>query len=374
MNTTLPPADYTALLQYINTIDPIHYGKTRNYGNGAVTRLSPYISRGVISTRTVYKAMLAKGYKLYQMEQFVKELCWRDYFQRVLQHKKEELINDSGRSQPRLQHQGIPKAVLQAETGITAIDHAIQELYNTGYLHNHLRMYLASIVTNVGQYHWQQPAAWMYYHLLDADFASNTCSWQWVCGVRSNKLYFANQENINKYFNTQQQGTFLDVAYEAFDTMPVHTVLQTAASFTPKTVLPDSQPPHINTALPTLVYNLYNLDPLWHADENANRVLLLEPSHFTRFPVSDHLLQWVLTLAQNIKGIQVFTGEFKQLQSMCGNGKLHYKEHPLFEHYKGIEEPRDWVAPEVAGYYPSFFAYWKQVEKALKKQQILTLF
>ncbi len=75
--------DYAFILKKLDEIDPLQYGKTRNYVNRAVTYLSPYISRGVISTHQVLKSVLKKGYTLSQIESFVKELCWWDYFQRV---------------------------------------------------------------------------------------------------------------------------------------------------------------------------------------------------------------------------------------------------------------------------------------------------
>ena len=63
-------SDYEDILQDIDAIDPMQYGRTRNYTNGAVTKLSPYISRGVISTKQVATAVLRKGYKPYQIEKF----------------------------------------------------------------------------------------------------------------------------------------------------------------------------------------------------------------------------------------------------------------------------------------------------------------
>ena len=79
--------DYKTILQKIDLVDPVQNGKNKNYINGAVSCLSPYISRGVISTRQVLNRMLEKGYKIQQIESFVKELCWHDYFQRVGQCK-----------------------------------------------------------------------------------------------------------------------------------------------------------------------------------------------------------------------------------------------------------------------------------------------
>jgi len=84
---TLFTTDYESILDKIERIDPLLYSKTRNYVNGEVTYLSPYVSRGVISTKQILEKLLAKGYKISQIESFVKELCWRDYFQRVGQVK-----------------------------------------------------------------------------------------------------------------------------------------------------------------------------------------------------------------------------------------------------------------------------------------------
>ena len=98
--------DYKTILEKLDEVDPLKYGKTRNFVNGAVTYLSPYISRGVISTKQVLLHILAKGYKIQQIESFVKELCWRDYFQRVGQHKN--LNQDIKQAQEPVLHYEIP--------------------------------------------------------------------------------------------------------------------------------------------------------------------------------------------------------------------------------------------------------------------------
>ena len=69
---------------------------------------------------------------------------------------------------------------------------------------------------------------------------------------------------------------------------------------------------------------------------------------------------------QNIPDIKLFTGSFQALQEQFSDATIYYKEHPLTQHYKGIQEPRKWMFPEVTGYYPSFFAYWKKCEKYLR--------
>lgn len=77
------PLDRASIEARIDSIDPIRYGKTRNHVDGAVTYLSPYISRGVVTIAQIRARVLARGYRPYQIESFLKELAWREYFLRV---------------------------------------------------------------------------------------------------------------------------------------------------------------------------------------------------------------------------------------------------------------------------------------------------
>jgi deoxyribodipyrimidine photo-lyase len=357
---------YSEILKKMDSINPIQYGKTRNYIDGAVTYLSPYISRGVISTKKVLEKTIERGYTLDAIQPFVKELCWRDYFQRVGQEKN--LHRDIKNPQEQVIHHQIPSAIVSASTGIEGIDQAIQTLYNNGYMHNHCRMYSASLVCNIAHSHWHHPATWMYYHLLDGDWASNFCSWQWVAGANSNKRYYANQENINKYTHTNQSNTFLDNSYENLEQMATPSYLLETTAFNPKTTLPQSDSIKINSNWPTFIYNYYNLDPEWHKDENRNSILLLEPTFFEEYPVSEKCIQFMLALSKNITDIQVYVGSFASFVERYQPSKIVYKEHPLNKGYIGVQESRDWVLEEVTGYHPSFFAYWKKMEKHLYKK------
>lgn len=357
------PTDLASIRERIDRIDPILYARTRNHLSGAVTYLSPYISRGVISTRQVLDAVLAKGYALSDIEPFVKELCWRDYFQRVGQVK--DLDQDIRQPQHPVAHRELPVAALNAETGIDAIDHGIHQLYKTGYMHNHVRMYTAMLLCNIGQAHWRQPAQWLYYHLLDGDWASNACSWQWVAGSNSSKKYIANQENINRFTGSTQSGSYLDTSYESLATLEVPSELRDTQPFTPETRLPSASSITVDASKPTFLYNYYNLDPDWHRDVDGNRILLLEPDVFSRYPVSDACVRFMLDLSTNITDMQVFVGSFQLLVESYGLDVVHYKEHPFNSGYDGIEEPREWISDAVEGDYPSFFAYWKQVSKRI---------
>lgn len=356
---------YEDVLQQIEAIDPVKYGKTRNFIDGDVTRLSPYISRGVISTRMVMEHVLKQGHPFHKIEKFIQELAWRDYWQQVWVANGDLINQDLKHQQENVENHKMPVSILDANTGIDAIDKAISEFYETGYLHNHVRMYIAAMACNIGKCHWKTPAQWMYYHLLDSDWASNALSWQWVAGSNANKKYFANQENINKYCHTKQSGTFLDVAYADFVHMEIPDALKETTIPDLITQLPEKQPIKIDPSKPMVVYNYYNLDPNWKKDQDVNRVLLLEPSVFKAYPISENAVRFMLGLAKNIDGIQVYVGEFDELQQETGIQEIIFKEHPLNNNYRGKEEPRYWMF-SVKGYYPSFFAFWKRCKKELR--------
>ncbi|WP_339832731.1 FAD-binding domain-containing protein [uncultured Altibacter sp.] len=327
-----------------------------------MTYLSPYLSRGVISPRFVLNRVLAKGYDPATIEKFIQELTWREYWQQVWIAKGSCIDHDLKHPQHGVQHHELPTAIFEARTGIQAVDEAIAGLYRTGYMHNHLRMYVASIACNIAGSHWRTPAKWLYYHLWDGDWASNALSWQWVAGTNSNKQYRANQENINKYCYTHQTGTFLDVSYERLPQLTCPEVLKEHTDPTLHTPLPEPKPLTLDPNLPTYIYNAYNLDPLWGTDAPANRVLLLEPEHFEAYPISERSVAFLLNLTHNIENLQVFVGSFDTLKTNHALTDIRYKEHPWSRHYTGTETPRAWLF-DVHGYYPSFFAYWKRCKK-----------
>lgn len=359
------PTALDEIYHRVKAIDPRTYAATRNYGDGCVTRLSPYISRGLISTKQLHEHVMTIPIKWEHKEKLVQELAWRDYWQLVWLSKKDDIFRDLKNAQADVEYHGIPTAVLSANTGIQAVDNAIEELYQTGYMHNHMRMYVASICCNIGRSHWLTPARWMYAHLLDGDIASNHLSWQWIVGTFSKKRYVANQENINRFFHSDQRGTFLDVTYEELPLLPIPSILKENSAFH----LTSSLPPPSNNAelknLPTLVYNYYNLDPNWHTGSKMQRVLLLEPKIFEQYPVHVRCINFIFNLATNIPNVKVFVGSFEQLNNIVSRENIRYKEHPLNCHYLGHEEPRDWIS-SIRDYYPSFFAFWKRCKKELQ--------
>ncbi len=367
------PTDYESILERIEAIDPIKYAQTRNYLNGRITYLSPYLSRGVISLPQILNSILKKGYPTKAAEKLIQELAWREYYQRVWQVKGNQIWEDLKQPQQEVAHHSMISAITNPNTGIQVIDREIKHLSESGYLHNHIRMYLSSIICNIGKAHWLNPSKWMYYHLLDGDIASNNCSWQWVAGAFSSKKYYCNQENINKYTFSNQTDTFLDTSYEALVDMPIPLTLRATEDIDLHAKLPETKFPLIDINLSTLIYNSYNLDPNWKKEENFNRILLLEPSHFKAYPVSEKVIEFVMNLAKHITGIQIYVGEVQEIVNVYKasniepSAKIISKEHPAFDYYPGVKEEREWMFPSVTGYHPSFFSYWKKCERIVNK-------
>ena len=217
VNKTSPPTPEAAW-ERIRAVRPADYARTRNAIEGSVSHLSPYITHGFVSLREVYEGV-CESHNLHQQDKFVFELGWRAYFRHVWQHRGDAIFS-SLHSGPLPDHQysrSVPHDIRQAQTGVNAMDMAIRGLYETGSMHNHARMWLASYMVHVRKIHWRAGADWLYGHLLDGDLASNHLSWQWVAGTGSTKPYLFNAENVARYAPPpwHSPGSVMDTSYEA---------------------------------------------------------------------------------------------------------------------------------------------------------------
>lgn len=203
-------------------VRPGAYARTRNHLSGDVTRLSPYLTHGFLSLPEVLQALQAQHH-LPMTHKLVFELGWREYFHHVWRLDGEKIFESHhpGPLPEPAYAQTLPADVAQARTGLPVVDQAVRELYATGYLHNHARMWLASYLVHLRKVHWRCGADWLYAHLLDGDLASNHLSWQWVAGTGSSKPYLFNAENVARYAPPHWQGprTALDTSYEELDRM-----------------------------------------------------------------------------------------------------------------------------------------------------------
>ncbi|MDE1962268.1 MAG: deoxyribodipyrimidine photolyase [Xanthomonadaceae bacterium] len=214
-----PPAREAALAR-LAAVRPAEYARSRNALDGAVTRLSPYLTHGLLTLPEVHAGIVAR-HRLDPQHKLVYELGWREYFHHVWERRGEAIFDALHAGPlPESAYAGtLPADIREGRTGVPAIDRAVATLYATGYLHNHARMWLASYVVHLRKVHWRAGADWLYGHLLDGDLASNHLSWQWVAGTGSHKPYLFNAENVARYAppDWHSPRTAIDRSYEAMD-------------------------------------------------------------------------------------------------------------------------------------------------------------
>lgn len=184
------------------------YAKDRNvdYGPGChdnVSCLSPYLTQRLILEAEVCHAA-QEHFAPSTVQKFVEEVCWRTYFKGYLEMRPQiwaDYLHDLQRMRDFPGHRDIDKA-RRGETGIQCFDDWARELVETGYLHNHARMWFASIWVFTLGLPWQSGAAFFLENLIDGDPASNTLSWRWVSGLHTRgKNYVARASNIERNTN-----------------------------------------------------------------------------------------------------------------------------------------------------------------------------
>ena len=184
------------------------YSALRNYarsGNIGVSRLSPYLRHRLISEEEVITTVTSKD-TFDVAEKYIQEVVWRTYWKGALHRAPglwssyKERLNHLSRVEPSETWGSLYEAARAGNTHLPYFNEWVKELTATGYLHNHVRMWFASIWIFTLRIPWQLGAAFMYYHLLDGDPASNTLSWRWVAGLHTKgKTYLARADNITKY-------------------------------------------------------------------------------------------------------------------------------------------------------------------------------
>ncbi|UYV17011.1 FAD-binding domain-containing protein [Porphyrobacter sp. ULC335] len=190
-----------------------HYAETRNADDGPaeevrgnVSQLSPWLHAGLIGEPELLEAVLSQ-HSPRAAEKFIAEVFWRIYFKGYLEQRPaiwdDYRTGRDGALAAMERNGGLRTAYAEAtegRTGIEAFDVWARELVETGYLHNHARMWFASIWIFTLRLDWRLGADFFLRHLMDADAASNTLSWRWVAGLHTKgKHYLARADNIARY-------------------------------------------------------------------------------------------------------------------------------------------------------------------------------
>jgi deoxyribodipyrimidine photo-lyase len=208
------------------------YAADRNYDHGPdrrgnISLLSPYLRHRLITEREVCAAVL-EHHALQDAEKFIQEVFWRTYWKGLLEMRPDvwrRYAAGLARQLEALDRNGglrrDHRAAIEGRTGIEGFDDWARELTATGYLHNHARMWFASIWIFTLRLPWELGADFFLRHLLDGDPASNTLSWRWVAGLHTRgKTYAATRDNIAKYTGGRFSPQGLAARAEALDEEP----------------------------------------------------------------------------------------------------------------------------------------------------------
>ena len=187
------------------------YSRLRNFDFGPENRsniscLSPYITHGIINENEVIKKSLSK-FSFSKNEKFIQEVLWRTYWKGWLELRpnvwSDYLIELNKIKEEFRDNQNYLNAI-EGKTNIDCFNVWINELKENNYLHNHTRMWFASIWIFTLELPWQLGAEFFMQHLYDGDAASNTLGWRWVAGVQTQgKHYLASEWNIKKFTNNR---------------------------------------------------------------------------------------------------------------------------------------------------------------------------
>lgn len=183
------------------------YDLRRNYAVGLTTsRLSPYLRRRLVLEEEVLAFARAAG-PFERVEKFVQEVVWRTYWKGWLEARPGvwaaylDRLRSLDDALPAANQERVANATA-GRTDLPYFNAWVDELVTTGFLHNHIRMWFASVWVFTLKLPWELGARFFLDHLLDGDPASNTLSWRWVAGLQTpGKHYLARAENIAKYTN-----------------------------------------------------------------------------------------------------------------------------------------------------------------------------
>ena len=201
----------------LEQLDEFAIGALENYAQGrdrpdrpGTSRLSPALHFGEISPRQVADRLLRKASPAQRelAEPYLRELGWRDFGHHLLYHFPHTTEQPLQTSFADFDWAEVDPAQLSAwqrgRTGIPIIDAGMRQLWNTGWMHNRVRMIVASFLTKNLRYHWLHGARWFWDTLVDADLAANTQGWQWTAGSGADAApYF-------RIFNPITQGERFD--------------------------------------------------------------------------------------------------------------------------------------------------------------------
>lgn len=376
-----PPHRRSALRRALS-VRADDYGRTRNAVGGAVSGLSPYVTHGLIGMHELLE-IWRQRLGLTLADKLCQQLAWRAFFQHSGRLMGDAILADISPRAANIDYaSNLPADIRMAATGVPVIDHSVRQLYQTGYLHNHQRLWLASYIVHLRKIDWRVGADWLYGHLLDGDLASNHLSWQWVAGTFSSKPYLFNAENVARFAPAlRSEGTSIDRSYEELEALAASPQAVAPESVRP---LPTREPallPHpprqrneeriilLRKRKVVLVHPWMIASPLADAPPDALRIGLIHlPAHQAR-PWNTRRWEFVQAAMRNSCD-EMWVGDLRHAQHWLEGVSEVCSQYPLDDAYRhaldqsGVRMlgiPAPWPEPELPC--ASYSAYFRTITR-----------
>lgn len=317
-----------AALKKLHAIDAVAYQKNRNFLNGAVTHLSPYLRHGCITLREAFDQVNNQFGSA--AEKLLFEFAWRDYWRRVWYQLGDAILSEMEPPKVAIKHLPLNAFVTQGNTGLPCMDAFIHDLLDTGYVHNHGRMWLASYIVHHLKMDWREAADWFEAHLLDGDTASNHLSWQWVASTNSSKPYFFNKDNLSRYTgakfcNDCTAHCPFDASYEHLnERLFSSTLVPHAKQYPIKHPVKQATPTHPNLAVLVHDEMLSVAHPL--LNKPYPKIFVFDPALHGRWSLNR--LQFVADCLMDMENVEVWQGDTYAVLMQRGVGQVLTQDTP----------------------------------------------
>jgi len=277
-------------LNKLHSINAVAYARNRDFLNGSVTRLSPYLRHGCLTLNETFAVINSKFGSA--AESLLMQVARRDFWRQVWFAQGNAIYSEMEPPKVALGHAPLTEVVKQGNTGLPCMDAFIGDLLTTGYVHNHARMWIASYIVHHLKIDWREAADWFEAHLIDGDIASNHLSWQWVASTFSSKPYYFNKDNLARFTGEKHCANCtakcpFDASYEALSaSLFSQPATAEAKKYAVKTI--PIKPVTIHSAVAVYVHDemlspanslfshpftkIFVFDPQLYADWSLNRI------------------------------------------------------------------------------------------------------
>lgn len=364
-------------LDKLSEIDVKAYGKNRDFINGSVSKLSPYLRHGCITSKEVLAEVYSRSGP--KTNKFIEELAYHTFWRENWYRHGDAIFSDMEPPKVPLGKKPLPDFVKQGITGLPCMDEVVRSLNNEGYVHNHARMWFAAFLVHWLKVDWREAADWFETQLLDGDLASNHLSWQWIASTYSAKPYYFNKENLARFtgeaycktcqINCPFDNSYEDIHQQLFpEEVPQEMTRYRVKSF--ESTL-DNQASNDEIAVFVHDEMLSPTNPLMNLA--MNKVFVFDERLHEAWPIKR--IQFVMDCLSEMPMVDVWIGQTDEVLAALGIGQVITQNTPnqqirsLISPFNPIwenEEPL--VDAEVSlDQLSRFSKYWKQIKPAITK-------